>query len=313
MNRKVDYVNFEKWIYNYLGTGIARHFMIPYNHKIWNCDLAEISDALVSQKIEPEPVKDFLSNILFKRRVGRKYQADFIYPKEGIHQIINCIAKDLTNHIRVGAGVVGLTRDGNQWTVLTESGLKEVADIVVSTMPLVELIKIINVKGIEKKYSIFKWNDTAFVMVGLKRGHNFKIISDCHWAFFKENEPFYRVTLMNNFSMDFPPALVAEITHKDHIAGMSDAGRIDAVVSDLIRKGIIDSEDAIAETDIKSMQHTYPIPTVGLNDIKYYIKGILERQNLFLLGRNGNWDYINMDGVVNNAQTLLKELLETKI
>lgn len=307
-NRKSDFANLEQWINNYLGRGIARHFMIPYNHKIWNCSLDEISENLVNQKIEPEPVKKFLSNILFKKGVGRTYQANFIYPKKGIQHLIDCLAKDIRDHVKVGAGVVRLTRDRGKWTVFTENGLKETADVVISTMPVVELIKIINISGIEKEYSLFKWNDTAFVMVGLKRGRNFKKITDCHWAFFKEDEFFYRVTLMNNFSMDFPPALVAEVTLKDHAAAMSDAGRIDAVVRDLIRKGIIDSEAAIAEMDIKSMPYTYPIPTVGLNKLKHDMKGILERHSLYLLGRNGNWDYINMDGVVDSVQTLLPEL-----
>lgn len=308
-----DFLNLEGWINNFLGTGIAKHFMIPYNKKIWNCNLAEISEKLVNQKIEPAPVKEFLSNILGKKRTGRKYQSKFIYPKQGIQQVINCIAKDIKKQIKVGAGVKRLIRNNDKWTVITENGINETSDIVVSTMPIVELIKIINVSGIEKRYSVFKWNDTVFVMIGLKRGYNFKKITDCHWAFFKEDELFYRVTMMNNFSPDFSPALVAEITRKDNIVGMSDDKLMDSVVTDLIRKGIIDSEDKIAETDIRSIQYTYPIPTIGLTKVKDRIRGSLKSHNLFMLGRNGNWDYINMPGVVNNVQKLLPELLAIKI
>ena len=45
---KKSYSNLEEWINNRLGEGIARYFMIPYNKKIWNCKLSEISEKLVS-------------------------------------------------------------------------------------------------------------------------------------------------------------------------------------------------------------------------------------------------------------------------
>ena len=38
--------NLEEWIHSHLGFGVAKHFMIPYNRKIWSCPLRDISEQL---------------------------------------------------------------------------------------------------------------------------------------------------------------------------------------------------------------------------------------------------------------------------
>jgi protoporphyrinogen oxidase len=81
---KIHPVTREDWIANFSGSGIAKHFMIPYNQKIWSCDLSEVSAELVSLKIEPAPFIQFLWSALGKKIIGRAYQAKFIYPENGI-------------------------------------------------------------------------------------------------------------------------------------------------------------------------------------------------------------------------------------
>lgn len=56
--RPKNCLNLLDWIKSFSGPGIARHFMLPYNKKIWNCELSQISRSLVSSKIEPEPKKN---------------------------------------------------------------------------------------------------------------------------------------------------------------------------------------------------------------------------------------------------------------
>ena len=145
-------------------------------------------------------------------------------------------------------------------------------------------------------------------MVGLKKGCNFQLIKDCHWVFFKEDEIFYRITLMQNFSLDLSPTLVAEITQKGDILGETEDEIKHSVINHLIKLGIVGSIDHIAEVDIKLVNYTYPIPTIGLETAKATIRSILEKYNILLLGRNGNWDYINMDGVILKVKEFLEKM-----
>jgi protoporphyrinogen oxidase len=303
------YSNLEEWISSHLGAGMAKHFMIPYNNKIWNSELTKISERLVSSKIEPAPVIGFLMSAFGKEVVGRAYQAKFIYPKKGVQELMDHTAKGLRDRISLNASVEKLVRSNSGWTVVASGGIREEADVVVSTMPLVELLKKVDVDGLEKEYDVFKWNNTFFVMVGLKRGYDFQMIKNCHWVFFKESEVFYRGTLMHNFSSEFPPTFVAEITQKGDVVGKSEDEIKNLVTADLVRLGIVGSLDQIAETDIKLVEHTYPIPTVGLEEVKAKVRETLEKQGIYLVGRNGNWDYINMDGVILDVREFVTEKL----
>jgi len=302
--------NLEEWIDNSLGFGIAKYFMVPYNSKIWNCNLSDISLDLVSAKIEPASAIKFIKSVFWEKTVGRKYQSKFIYPRKGIQALCDYITKDIKNNIRLCSSVERLTRQGSKWTIAVSDGGVFEADMIISTIPLVELLKKVDISGIEKEYKELKWNNTFFIMVGLKKGSKFNLINDCHWVFFKGDEIFYRITLMHNFSNEFLPTLVAEVTEKGDILDKTKDEIKNAVVKDLLRIGILGSLNEIAETDIKRVGYTYAIPSVGLNDIKIKIKNLLEKHNLFLVGRNGNWDYINMDGVYLKVRDSLPEILK---
>jgi len=302
-----SFPNLEEWINNALGAGIAKHFMIPYNNKIWSCKLSEISERLVKSKIEPASAIDFLSSALFKNKVGRAYQAKFIYPRQGIQQLIDYTARDIKENILLNVDVKKLSRHKKKWTILADNGMEKEADIVISTIPLVEFLKKVDLDGLRKEYDVFKWNNTFFVMIGLKREYGFQLVKDCHWVFFKEDEIFYRATLMHNFSSEYLPVLVAEVTQKNNLRNKTQEEIKNLVIKDLIRVGILDSVEQIARTDIKLVDYTYPIPTVGLEQIKKNISDALKTNNIFLFGRNGNWDYINMDGVILNAQKFITE------
>lgn len=306
--KKNEFHNLEEWINSRLGFGIARHFMVPYNNKIWNCKLSSISEYLVSSKIEPASAIEFIKNTLWKKTVGREYQSKFFYPRKGIQALCDYIAKDIRNNVLLKANVDKLSRQSDKWVINLSNGRVAEVDMVVSTIPLVELLKKIDICGVEKEYDELKWNNTFSIMVGLRKGCRFGLINDCHWVFLKGDEIFYRITLMHNFSNEFLPALVAEVTEKGDILNMSNEEIEEIVIKDLLRLGIIESEDDIAVKDLKRIEYTYPIPTVGLVDIKNKIRTILQTHNLFLLGRSGNWDYLNMDGVFLKVKEFVQKI-----
>jgi len=116
---------------------------------------------------------------------------------------------------------------------------------------------------------------------------------------------------MHNLSSGFPPAIVAEITRKGAIVNKSPEEIREQVVRDLVRRNIIESESHVTATDIRLIEYTYPIPTEGLEQEKQRLAQLLRAHNIFLLGRNGNWDYINMDGVIRKVKDFIDNTLPT--
>ncbi len=304
-----SYKNLEDWINNALGYGIARHFMIPYNKKIWNCDLRNISLELINNKIDPTPTRTLVESCLGKRFIGRKYQAKFIYPKKGIGELTRVLSENIKGKIRLNSEVTRIEKGKELKIYCNHSESYEEVDFIVSTMPLVELLKNIKIKGINNQYNELCFNDTFFIMVGLKENRSFNLLRDCHWAFFAGSEIFYRITFMNNLSSQFPPALVAEITYKEGVKEKDINEVKDKIVNDLIKNGIVEFRGDIGMVDARLHKYTYPIPTMGLNKIRIEIIEQLKRYNILLLGRNGAWDYINMDGVIEKTRKFIENNL----
>jgi protoporphyrinogen oxidase len=71
--------DFGSWIRWRFGEGIARHFMDPYNAKIWKRDLAEISSDWVAGRVPDAPVDDVLKAAIGMRTEGYTHQAIFYW------------------------------------------------------------------------------------------------------------------------------------------------------------------------------------------------------------------------------------------
>lgn len=308
VNGAREYSSLKDWIDNCLGFGISKYFMTPYNEKIWNCDLEKISMGLVSNKIEPAPIRTIIKTCLGEKSIGRQYQAKFIYPKGGIGKLPKAIAQGFEDKIQLNCNVKSLSKNGNKWSVMNLYDSPEEFDHVVSTIPLTRLLRMIDLPEVETKYDVFHYNNTNFYLVGLKEGKDFQRFRDCHWLFFAGPELFYRITIMNNFDSDMPVSLVAEVTPKNGIDDIHPVDLQKQVINDLIKCEMINDPDDIKTFDSAKATHTYPIPTVGLDKVKLHLKTTLPKHNLHLLGRNGGWDYINMDGVVVEVNKFMEKM-----
>lgn len=300
LRHKKEAGNLEEWIGSRLGYGIARYFMNPYNNKVWNARLEDISMDLVKSRIGPIPFNEFILSIL-KRTHGRLYQAGFIYPVGGMQALVDTIARGLEDRIRLDAEVIRIEEEKGAWSVIYGDDRSERAERIVSTIPLVDLLNMVDIKGLDKDYGALRYNDTYFVMIGLQSLPGIRMLQRCHWAFFPGEEIFYRITFMHNFTPESSPALVAEITNKGEVKDKSEEEIKKRVVEDLTRLRIIESSDDIGTIKIHLERCTYPIPMIGLNEARNAIRQRLEEKNIYLLGRSGNWEYINMDEVISRV------------
>ncbi|MFH2203222.1 MAG: FAD-dependent oxidoreductase [Elusimicrobiota bacterium] len=302
-----NYRNLEHWIANGLGAGIARHFMTPYNEKIWDCPLDRISMALVRGKIEPEPAWKILRNGFVRGTVGRTYQANFLYPRAGgAGALPEAVAAEIRPHIRTGWPVRELRRSGGGWKVRGAGG-EVAADIVVSTIPIPELLGALADQDLSGQAGSFLCNDTYFAVVGLKAGRTFARCGGNHWTFFAGPEAFYRLTMMQPLDPDRPPTVVAEITRRRGAPGLTEGAVTAQVLRGLSETGILAAESDVELAAAHLERCTYPIQTLGLPEAVAGLERRLEEQGLYLLGRSGRWDYLNTDGVFLAVDRFLRE------
>ena len=198
---QLPYANFQEWITNRLGRGIAVQFMLPYNQKIWDCPLDEISLGLVANKIHPAPLKRLSGLPWVRKSPAANTGRALIYPRDGLNTLTAAMAAPVQAHIRLGFHVAAIHASGAGYEIVSTEGARVACQAVISTLPLPRLGRLL-APG-DWPQPDWRHNNTRFLIVGLNRAPD----SPLHWQFFADPRfPFYRLTYMHNFSDRFPPA-----------------------------------------------------------------------------------------------------------
>ena len=299
--------DFKSWIHWRFGEGIARHFMDPYNEKVWKRPLEQITSDWVAGRVPDAPVDDILRAAIGIRTEGYTHQAIFYYPKTGGFQAItDGLASTLAQRIRLSTRVEAVVRKGEGWEVDGED-----FDLVVSTLPLTDLPSI--VRGVPEEVARamreLEFNAITCVLVALDRAQH----PDLSWIYLPHPSqgPANRVTYMSNYSPGNAPegktSFLVEVT----LPGLAPVPgkELEAeVLAGLAQAGLM-SPDELLFTDRSYARHAYVVFDHDYARRRQAALGWLEAQGLLPLGRFGRFEYDNSDQCVIKARRLAEELI----
>jgi protoporphyrinogen oxidase len=300
--------DFKRWIQWRFGEGIAKHFMDPYNEKIWKRDLEHISSGWVAGRVPDAPVDDVLKSSIGLRTEGYTHQAIFYYPREGGFQTItNLLAERLGDRLRLSTPVGRLTRSAAGWEVDGEA-----FDCVVSTIPLTSMPAI--VEGLPADVAAamagLEYNSMVTYLLALDRPKH----PDLSWIYLPHASqgPTNRVTYMSNYSPGNAPAGKTSFLCEVTVPGGAPSPGPDLereVVDGMIAAGLLKREELIF-TDRSDVRHAYVVFDHGYDERRAISLRWLEQNGIEPLGRFGRFDYDNSDQCVIKARALATELLE---
>ena len=299
VNRKtIEVTNLEEWIYSTFGNGIAKHYMIPYNRKIWKYDLSKMNIDWISGRVPSPSVEEMKKGAAgtLKRDFGPN--AEFMYPEHGgIGALANQLSKDL--NISMNSDVVEIRPSGTEVHVRyeREGRIREIsAEKVLSSIPLPDLIDILHdpPEEVVKAAGALVYNSLVCVNIGVGTPE----IIDKHWLYFPEDDLiFNRISFPMNFSEYTTPgdasSLLVEVTHREKSVDLE--GVRDRVMDDLIKTGILEEEDKIEVCDTSAFKYAYVVYDLDHAKNVGIIHDYLESVNVAPIGRFGEWEYFNMD------------------
>src|SRR5262249_54595475 len=96
--------NFEEFIHQQFGAGIARHFMIPYNHKLWGVHPREITAEWCTRFVPVPRLDDVVRGAVGDVPPEMGYNISFLYPRKGG---IETMTRALTARIQSGKILTG--------------------------------------------------------------------------------------------------------------------------------------------------------------------------------------------------------------
>lgn len=295
---KKDFDNFEDFILKSFGPGISKHFMLPYNKKLWGRDLTRMAADWTNERVAaPEGIKEKFDLTGGKRK---PLQADTKvgYPaKGGFGEIYKAIGKKL-NSVEYNTSVTKV--DTKSKKVYTSDGKSYTYENLVSSIAILDFLKLMdNVP--QRIWDLTKRLDYLSMVLGLVV-INHPVDTDIQRFYSAEKEIISHKTAINHNSSDYLRSLphhgiMMEISEgPEKTLHRSDTKQW--IVDSLLTLGAIKHPHEIEEIKIQNVKYSYPVPTKDRNEIMKEIKDWLQENDIYTVGRFGEWAYINSDKAI---------------
>jgi protoporphyrinogen oxidase len=272
-----DKTTFKSYVRSTLGNGICNKFIIPYNEKLYACDL---------DKLEFDSMGRFFP----KRNNNASYNDTFIYPIKGSYEYIKSILKRVDEtKIQLNTEVIDI--DLKNKIVKTNNGEIKFNKLV-STLPFDKLLQITN------QPSDLSSNKVVVFNLGFDKGSDIKT----HWRYFPNDEIFYRVGFYNNILGQEKLSLYVEI-------GLEKTDTFDQV--ELLNTVLMDLRKSKVITDHNLIDYQFLMMNPAYVHITDKSKKTYEnwckkynQQKIFSIGRYGEWTYCSIEDNIIKAKEI---------
>jgi protoporphyrinogen oxidase len=298
--------NFEEFCLAHFGAGIARHFMLPYNERLWGVPPREIT-ADWCQRFVPLPsVEDVVAGAvgLNDRELG--YNASFLYPRRGIGELPRAMVRGLRAPVETGRPLRAL-----DWRrrLAHLDGETIAYERLITTMPLDALGRLLidPPAAVAAACGALRCTGLRYLDVALDA----PLRHDFHWVYVPEPRgPFYRVGAYSHFSPGVAPAGKASLYVELADRGPPDLATLGpAVARHLVEMGLIGHEGEVRFMRPRSIDHAYVI-----FDHQYFpslavIRPFLAACSITSTGRYGGWNYSSMEDALIFGREAARALL----
>jgi len=300
--------SFKDWILDNMGEGIARHFMVPFNEKLWQVSLDELTSDWVSWLVPKPNLKDVINGALGIKDKAFGYNPTFLYPAQGGISALPRAFLPGVRDIVYGCELIEVETGRRRATF--SDGRVEGYETLVSTIPVPELVRRCTdlPKAIHEAADGLRCVSVYNVNLGVAR----EKVSDKHWIYFPEPEfPFYRAGFPMNFSPSLGPpgcsSLYVEVSHQPAHA-VPEAALIQRIRDGLERAGIFRSDDELVVADVKDIRYAYVLFDQHRTRALPAILEELARRGIHSIGRYGRWEHTSMEDAMAQGKQLAEQL-----
>lgn len=307
-NTNTKYDNYEDWIISTFGKGVAKHFMIPYSDKFWTVPAKDLTTDWLDVRIPMPTLDDVVEGALTEQHKEFGPNSIFRYPlRNGIGAIPESFMKKGLN---VTFNKRAVEIDTKRKKIKFSDGTEQTYDIMISTIPLPELVKLIDApKSVTKAADQLKYNSILSVNLGIDRDK----LTDKHWIHFPEEKYiFFRMCFMKNFSPNLVPkrksSISAEVSYSKY-KKIDKEAIVDAVKKDVVKAKILKKSDKIELVDVRDIKYGYVIYDHNRKRNLSKIKRYLKSKSIIVAGRYGSWEYQWMDDAILDGKRAAEEAL----
>jgi protoporphyrinogen oxidase len=285
--------DFKAMLYARYGRGIAEKFLIPYNEKLYACDLGTLDTNAMGRFFPHASLDDVIRNM--RTPDNASYNATFTYPKGGAIEYVNALASAVRpDRIALGESLVGIDLD----TKVATTSKREIAfERLVSSAPFPALARMAK---LAHDPTVFTWNKVLVLNLGFDR----KGARDVHWVYYPDRaRAFYRVGYYDNIFDADRLSLYVEVGLPSDATVDVDATRA-RVLDDLRAEGVITDHQLLAHHAVV-MNPAYVHITRASMAEHARLGAILRTPDVYPAGRYGGWTYCSIEDNIVEARALV--------
>jgi protoporphyrinogen oxidase len=301
--------SFEQFCLAHFGPGISRHFMLPYNARLWGVAPSEVTSEWCQRFVPLPKLEDVLRGALGAQAPELGYNTNFWYPELGIGSFSDALAARTPVELSRAPRQIDLSR-----RVLVFDDEEVAFDVLVSSIPLPRLLRLVPDLPERVADAAGRLRSTHLHYFDLGLGVPNR--NPYHWIYVPEDKyPFYRVGCYSHFSEKLAPAgkssLYVELADR-RVPNPERA--LASVVTGLVELGLLKSERDIELWRLRSIDYAYVIYDHQYRAALEVIEPYLAEQRIISTGRYGGWNYSSMEDALlmgqsaaNHGQALLGE------
>jgi protoporphyrinogen oxidase len=301
--------NFKEWIDRTFGRGIAKHFMVPYNEKLWTVPVGEMTCDWMGRFIPQPSLEDVLDGALTGKRKKMGYNAVLWYPLKGGIESLPAAFLPHVSKPKLNSEAIKI--DLKRKAIILKDDRRVHYEWLVSTMPLNQLMKIASPipREVREATRRLRHNSVLNINFGIQ-GRN---VSERHWIYFPERKfSFYRVGFPHNFSPHQAPrgssSVNVEISYtRENPVSVKEAVRQSR--EDLIKSKILHKADKIVVEKCLQIPCAYVIYDHDRAGGLQVIQKFLDENAIFSVGRYGAWEYSSMEDAILHGKRTADALL----
>lgn len=297
------------------GEGITNLYLRPYNEKIWKFD-PSFMDTQMVERIPRPPDEDIIRSGNGETIDGYTHQLYFTYPKQGgTGAFIQAFVDKLNDKVKLytNAQVRAVKKQEGKFSV--QAGGKEfISDKIISCLPVNLLAGMY--QGIEEsvkgRADKLRYNHIIIAMATVRAdraGDNYAfMIADRGVIFHRLSKVCF---LGEEYRKEGMATYMLEYTYRDGdpIAGLPDKELRRLFTDGLMEIGFVENDDEIAAFTLNRFPYAYVIYDLHHKSNMEAIRAYFEKQGVILNGRFGNFEYWNMDKVIEESKKLRGSIL----
>ena len=286
--------SFKQMLYGRFGRSICEKFLIPYNEKLYACDLSTLDKDAMGRFFPQADVADIIRNMKTPDNAG--YNARFTYPEGGAIEYIRALASAVRSdriHLSEPLVAVDLARK------VARTAKRELHfERLVSSVPFNRLLSL---AAVPHDPAIFSWNKVLVFNLGFDR----KGLSDAHWIYYPDRtRAFYRIGFYDNIFGTDRMSLYVELGFDRQALVDVDAMR-QRVLADLAQEGIVTDHRLVAHHSVV-MDPAYVHVTARSIAEHQRLSSALKERGVYSIGRYGGWTYCSIEDNIVEARELAR-------